>query len=132
MCPPRRSCQSQGGCHCQDVPGHGLNTRSLRMLPHKCESAPPPASLGMPAARFVVKTSDEGGRKVFINMCGHAKVAAPGNWANGVPEEIQSALDNLDNLSQQEVRRQYDGGCRATQWLAQVGSSGPGISFIDS
>jgi hypothetical protein len=53
-----------------------------------------------------VKTADEGGRKVFINMCGHAKVAAPGNWANGLPEEIQSALDNLDNLSQQQVSRQ--------------------------
>jgi hypothetical protein len=53
--------------------------------------------------RFVIKTTDEAGRKVFINMCGHAKVAAPGNWANGMPEEIQSALDNLDNLSQQQV-----------------------------
>lgn len=39
--------------------------------------------------RFVVKTQDlESGRKVFINLCGHSKVAAPGNWSG---EEVASA-----------------------------------------
>lgn len=33
--------------------------------------------------RFVVKTVDEAGRKVFINVCGSAKVPAPGGWKPG-------------------------------------------------
>ncbi|KAJ9523113.1 hypothetical protein QJQ45_023905, partial [Haematococcus lacustris] len=57
---------------------------------------------------FVVKTSDASGAKVFINMCGHDKVAAPGNWQGlQVPEEVQAALDNVDSLTdaQQESLR---------------------------
>ncbi|GFH17954.1 PIH1 domain-containing protein [Haematococcus lacustris] len=50
--------------------------------------------------KFVVKTSDASGAKVFINMCGHDKVAAPGNWQGlQVPEEVQAALDNVDSLT---------------------------------
>ena len=42
--------------------------------------------------------------KVFINMCGHPRVAAPGNWEGGViPESVQNALDNVDNLTEAEV-----------------------------
>lgn len=51
-----------------------------------------------------MKTHDESGRKVFINMCGHLKVAAPGNWAGGkIPEEVAAALENADNLTSAEV-----------------------------
>jgi len=55
--------------------------------------------------RFVVKTQDMAtGHKVFLNMCGHPRVAAPGNWAAGtIPESVQNALDNVDNLSEAEV-----------------------------
>lgn len=36
------------------------------------------------ANRFVIKTVDEKGQKVFINICGSSKIAAPGvNWENG-------------------------------------------------
>lgn len=54
---------------------------------------------------FVVKTQDlNTNRKVFINMCGHASVAAPGNWEGGVmPESVQNALENVDNLTEAEV-----------------------------
>jgi len=55
----------------------------------------------IPEPGFVVKTADDGGRKVFINMCGSSKVAAPGNWQNGkMPEEVEKALANVDNLSE--------------------------------
>jgi PIH1 N-terminal domain len=54
-------------------------------------------------ARFVIKTSDDTGRKVFINMCGSTRVAAPGSWERGtVPETVQTALENLDNLSEEQ------------------------------
>ena len=52
-----------------------------------------------PEASFVVKTSDETGRKVFVNVCGHAYVPLPGHWMgeNGketglVPEEVEKAI----------------------------------------
>lgn len=53
--------------------------------------------------RFVVKTNDATGRKVFINLCGSDKVAAPGNWVGGViPDEVLEALDNTADLSEQQ------------------------------
>lgn len=33
--------------------------------------------------RFVIKTTDETGSKVFINVCGAAEVDAVGDWADG-------------------------------------------------
>jgi hypothetical protein len=59
----------------------------------------------VPEAFFVVKTADvPTGRKVFINMCGSDKVAAPGAWKGGrMPDEVSSALDNLDNLSEADA-----------------------------
>ncbi|MEW5318044.1 MAG: hypothetical protein WDW38_009297 [Sanguina aurantia] len=43
------------------------------------------------------------GRKVFINLCGSDRVAAPGNWVGGViPDEVLEALDNTANLSEQQ------------------------------
>ena len=45
-----------------------------------------------------MKTQDETGRKVFINVCGSDRVAAPGNWSNGrVPQEA-SMLEIKDNM----------------------------------
>uniref|UniRef100_A0A7S3QZ36 PIH1 N-terminal domain-containing protein n=1 Tax=Dunaliella tertiolecta TaxID=3047 RepID=A0A7S3QZ36_DUNTE len=57
------------------------------------------------ACRFVVKTQDVNTkRKVFINMCGHPRVAAPGNWEGGIiPESVQNALDNVDNLTEAQA-----------------------------
>ena len=51
-----------------------------------------------PDPGFVVKTIDDAGRKVFINICGHAKIQAPGSeWANGkIPEHVEQALANLE------------------------------------
>ena len=33
--------------------------------------------------RFVVKTTDQQGQKVFINICSSDKVPMAGSWANG-------------------------------------------------
>ncbi len=44
---------------------------------------PPPSVELVPVPAFVVKTRDQEGRKVFVNVCGSALVAAPGDWANG-------------------------------------------------
>lgn len=49
-----------------------------------------------PKPSFVVKTSDETGRKVFVNVCGHPFVPLPGHWneVDGglVPEEVEKAI----------------------------------------
>ena len=47
--------------------------------------------------RFVVKTVDEAGRKVFINVCGSAKVPAPGGWKPGQvkPWRLPSACNHF-------------------------------------
>lgn len=52
-----------------------------------------------PEPGFVVKTIDDAGRKIFINVCGHAKLQAPGSeWANGkLPEHVETALANLED-----------------------------------
>lgn len=46
----------------------------------------------------MVKTSDQDGRKVFINICSSAAVPAPGGWASAaaVPAEVASALEALN------------------------------------
>ena len=73
--------------------------------------APPPVPGDreeiFPEPGFVVKTIDDAGRKVFVNVCGHAKLQAPGaDWANGkVPEHVEKALSNLeDPNSVQQLR----------------------------
>ena len=35
------------------------------------------------ACRFVVKTTDQDKRKVFINICGSDKVPMAGGWSDG-------------------------------------------------
>jgi hypothetical protein len=63
--------------------------------------APPPSDREeiFPSPGFVVKTSDDAGRKVFINVCAHAKIQAPGSeWAGGkIPEHVEKALANLED-----------------------------------
>eukprot|EP00249_Psilotum_nudum_P001675 c14307_g1_i1 orf=1-615(+) len=44
---------------------------------------------------FVVKTSDEKKQKVFINICGSSKIAAPGEWEDGVPAELEEAFTSV-------------------------------------
>ncbi|KXZ46064.1 hypothetical protein GPECTOR_47g339 [Gonium pectorale] len=50
-----------------------------------------------PEPGFVIKTSDTAsGMKVFINVCSHDRVAAPGGWAGGVmPDEVATALEKM-------------------------------------
>eukprot|EP00775_Hariotina_reticulata_P008505 gene8505-8687_t len=56
-----------------------------------------------PEPGFVVKTTDNAGRKVFINMCHSTQVPAPGGWTNGMmPEKVQKALEQLGQDSQQQ------------------------------
>ena len=55
---------------------------------------------------FVIKTVDDAGRKVFVNVCGHAKIAAPGTkWGKGdaVPEEVQKALVSMEEGTNEGV-----------------------------
>eukprot|EP01025_Chloroclados_australasicus_P032781 TRINITY_DN3328_c0_g1_i1.p1 TRINITY_DN3328_c0_g1~~TRINITY_DN3328_c0_g1_i1.p1 ORF type:complete len:426 (+),score=53.08 TRINITY_DN3328_c0_g1_i1:107-1279(+) len=63
----------------------------------------------VPQPGFVVKSSDENGRKVFINVCGSDRVAGPGGWQDGkIPDEVQQALSkSSEELSQaqQELLR---------------------------
>jgi len=50
-----------------------------------------------PETGFVVKTSDDAGRKWFINICGCSKIPAPGNWDKGkIPEKAAKALEELE------------------------------------
>lgn len=62
----------------------------------------------VPEPFFVVKTTDDAGQKVFINMCGSPKIAAPGDWSKGaIPEEVSKALENandVDNEGAQALR----------------------------
>ena len=44
-----------------------------------CSLTPLPAALH----RFVIKTTESGGHKVFINVCGAPEVDAPGDWTDG-------------------------------------------------
>jgi hypothetical protein len=52
----------------------------------------PPSAELVPEPAFVVKTRDEGGRKVFVNVCGSARVAAPGDWASGQARPSRALL----------------------------------------
>ncbi|BDA47531.1 probable PIH1 domain-containing protein 1 at N-terminal half [Coccomyxa sp. Obi] len=50
-----------------------------------------------PEPGFVIKTVDEKGRKVFINVCGSSSVLAPGGWKNGqMSEEVRTALERAE------------------------------------
>jgi hypothetical protein len=48
--------------------------------------------------RFVVKTTDDTGRKVFVNMCSNSAVPVPAAWPAGkLPEEVSTAISNLNS-----------------------------------
>eukprot|EP00240_Pyramimonas_obovata_P004325 CAMPEP_0118938580 /NCGR_PEP_ID=MMETSP1169-20130426/26410_1 /TAXON_ID=36882 /ORGANISM="Pyramimonas obovata, Strain CCMP722" /LENGTH=368 /DNA_ID=CAMNT_0006882555 /DNA_START=36 /DNA_END=1140 /DNA_ORIENTATION=- len=64
-----------------------------------------------PQPGFVVKTHDDTGRKVFINVCGDKKIPAPGNWKEGkVPDEVKNALEEL-------AAQEEEGGGEAAEAL---------------
>jgi len=47
----------------------------------------------------VVKTSDDSGRKVFLNICSSDAVTAPGNWEGGaVPAAVRAHLEDPQSL----------------------------------
>ncbi|KAF8055399.1 pih1d1 [Scenedesmus sp. PABB004] len=49
-----------------------------------------------PEPGFVVKTTDQDGRKIFINMCHSKQVPAPGGWTDGrMPDSVAAALQDL-------------------------------------
>lgn len=46
-----------------------------------------------------MKTADDTGRKVFINICSSEKVQAPESWEDGVmPESVKNSLNNMEEL----------------------------------
>jgi hypothetical protein len=54
----------------------------------------------------VVKTQDDEGRKVFINMCSSDKIGAPSSWEGGVvPDAVHEHLQNLENLSESDAQQ---------------------------
>eukprot|EP01024_Parvocaulis_polyphysoides_P003919 TRINITY_DN11017_c0_g4_i1.p1 TRINITY_DN11017_c0_g4~~TRINITY_DN11017_c0_g4_i1.p1 ORF type:complete len:291 (-),score=42.60 TRINITY_DN11017_c0_g4_i1:51-881(-) len=57
-----------------------------------------------PTPGFVVKTSDENGRKIFINICGSDRVSTPGGWEDGkIPDDVKQALSvSSEELSQSQ------------------------------
>lgn len=61
-----------------------------------CTLAPSPRAFHLTCAaallpaRFVIKTANEQGQKVFINVCGTAKLPLPSGWTKGqVPSEVR-------------------------------------------
>ncbi|DBA76314.1 TPA: hypothetical protein ACH3X1_010027 [Trebouxia sp. C0004] len=55
------------------------------------------------ACRFVVKTTDQDKRKVFINICGSDKVPMAGGWSDGkIPDEAKTFLESADMSDAQQ------------------------------
>lgn len=53
--------------------------------------------------RFVVKTVEESGKKVFINLCSSDAISPPTSWENGImPDSVRQALHNLDDVKSEE------------------------------
>ncbi|PRW57842.1 Cyclic nucleotide-gated ion channel 1 [Chlorella sorokiniana] len=47
-----------------------------------------------PEPGFVIKTANEQGQKVFINVCGSTKLPLPGGWPKGqIPPEVKQHLE---------------------------------------
>jgi len=80
------SCSAAAPSDGESAPGATLaaaaRAAGLRAAPPQPPPRAPSAEL-LPEPCFVVKTRDEGGRKVFVNVCGSPRVAAPGDWADG-------------------------------------------------
>lgn len=46
-----------------------------------------------------MKTADDTGRKVFINICSSEKVQPPESWEDGVmPDSVRNSLNNMEEL----------------------------------
>lgn len=47
-----------------------------------------------PLRRWLVKTADAKGAKVFINICSSSRIGAPGNWSGNqaCPEALYHGL----------------------------------------
>ncbi|KAI8476272.1 MAG: pre-RNA processing PIH1/Nop17-domain-containing protein [Monoraphidium minutum] len=59
-----------------------------------------------PQPGFVIKTSDESGRKVFVNVCSSDRIPAPGGWEGGLlPAAVEDALAKADALDSAEALR---------------------------
>lgn len=62
-----------------------------------------PSQEVIPDPVFVIKTTDQSDRKVFINVTSSSKVPAPGGWSSGLmPEEVSKALDEWQQLGEQQ------------------------------
>ena len=59
----------------------------------------------VPEAGFVVKCRDDNDRKIFINMCGSERVAAPGNWdKDKIPEDVMERLNKAEVSPDESLR----------------------------
>lgn len=56
----------------------------------------------VPQPFFVIKTTNDKGTKVFINICGTFKIPTVGDWEKGVPMEVEEALSESDSDLQAE------------------------------
>ena len=58
-----------------------------------------------PEPAFVVKTKDDTGRKVFINVLGSPAIGAPGGWEGGrVPDHVEEALRRQEAAPDESLR----------------------------
>jgi len=58
-----------------------------------------------PEPAFVVKTRDDNGRKVFINVLGSPAIGAPGGWEGGrVPDHVEEALRRQEAAPDESLR----------------------------
>lgn len=86
--------------------------------------------------RYVIKTSDPDGRKVFINVCHSSAVPAPSSWQDGMaPDKVLQALEDLQanqpNADAEAMRfalscseLQHDTGAHAFRACVESGGGG--------
>ncbi|KAG2433462.1 hypothetical protein HXX76_008519 [Chlamydomonas incerta] len=94
----------QQGMNMDQVPAD-LKTMLDNVKRQKASAGKGPATQDAPTEEitpepgFVIKTNEmKTGGKVFINVCSHDRVTAPGGWSNGVmPDEVAAALEKLQN-----------------------------------
>ena len=71
--------------------------------------------------RWVVKTVDQAGRKVFINVCGSSRVSLPGTWTDGKARA---------DLQQNHSRRRTFASTVAALWLLYASDVRRGIQEL--
>ena len=72
-----------GGDQDEESPVAALAAEARTVRPRPAAADRPEGVTITPAAHFVVKTKDDAGRKVMLNVCGHPQVPAPGDWPHG-------------------------------------------------